>query len=205
MDIILKYFPELSEVQKDRFKQLFPLYANWNSKINVISRKDFDHLYERHVLHSLSISKIIQFNKGTTVMDAGTGGGFPGIPLAILFPDVKFHLVDSTGKKIKVVSEVANALELSNVNAEKARVEEISGKYDFIISRAVTSLPEFTKWVYKHISIKNQNTIPNGILYIKGGDIKDELEQVNLRTKIYPVKQYFEEPFFETKHVIHIW
>ena len=205
MDIILKYFPELSEIQKGQFKQLFPLYADWNSKINLISRKDFDHLYERHVLHSLSLAKIIQFKKGTTVMDAGTGGGFPGIPLAILFPDVKFHLVDSTGKKIKVVSEVTKVLELSNVIAERARVEEISGKYDFIISRAVTSLPAFTSWVYKLVSKHNQNNIPNGILYIKGGDIKDELEQLNHRTKIYPVKQYFEEPFFETKKVIHIY
>jgi len=205
VDIILKYFPKLSEIQKEQFRQLYPLYAEWNSKINVISRKDFSHLYERHVLHSLSIAKIIQFKKGTSILDAGTGGGFPGIPLAILFPEVEFHLVDSIGKKIKVVLEVATSLNLSNVIAEKSRVEEISGKYDFIISRAVTSLPEFTKWVYKHISQKNRNTIPNGILYIKGGDIKDELNQVNYKSKTYPVNQYFEEPFFETKQVIHIW
>ena len=205
MEIILKYFPEITEKQKEQFGQLLPLFTDWNSKINVISRKDIDQLYERHVLHSLSIAKVIQFEKGTTILDAGTGGGFPGIPLAILFPEVQFHLVDSIGKKITVVKEVSIALGLSNVSTEKARVEEISNKCDFVISRAVTALPTFTNWVISLISKNHKNSIPNGILYIKGGDMEDELGQLKYRNKIYPVNQFFEEPYFETKKVVHIY
>ncbi len=205
MEIIRKYFPEITEKQKEQLAQLLPLYTDWNSKINVISRKDIDKLYERHVLHSLSIAKVIQFEKGTTILDAGTGGGFPGIPLAILFPEVQFHLVDSIGKKIMVVKEISNALGLLNVSAEKARVEEISNKCDFAISRAVTALPTFTNWVFPLISKNQKNSIPNGILYIKGGDMEDELVQLKYRNKIYPVNQFFEEPYFETKKVIHIY
>lgn len=205
MEIIRKYFPDLTEKQEYQFGQLLPLYADWNSKINVISRKDIDHLYERHVLHSLSIAKIVQFKKNTSILDAGTGGGFPGIPLAIYFPEVQFHLVDSIGKKINVVNEISKALGLSNITAEKARVETIDNKYDFIISRAVTSLPVFSKWVFQLISKQQNNSISNGILYIKGGDIEDELGQLKYRNKVYPISQFFKESFFDTKNVIHIF
>jgi 16S rRNA (guanine527-N7)-methyltransferase len=205
MEIIRKYFPDLTEKQEHQFGQLLPLYADWNSKINVISRKDIDHLYERHVLHSLSIAKIVQFKKNTSILDAGTGGGFPGIPLAIFFPDVQFHLIDSIGKKITVVSEITEALGLSNIIADKARVETIDNKYDFVISRAVTSLPVFSKWVFPLISKQQNNSISNGILYIKGGDIIDELCQLKYHSKIYPISQFFDEPFFDTKQIIHIY
>lgn len=205
MEIIRKYFHELTKKQEEQFAQLLPLYTDWNSKINVISRKDMDQLYLHHVLISLSIAKVIQFKKGTAILDAGTGGGFPGIPLAILFPEVKFHLVDSIGKKITVVNEVYKALGLSNVSAEKARVEEISNKCDFVISRAVAALPQFTKWIFPLISKSQKNSIPNGILYLKGGDIEDELGQLKYQNKIYPVNQFFEEPYFETKKVVHIY
>ena len=205
MDIICKYLLELSQKQKSQFAQLLPLYIDWNSKINVISRKDIDYLYERHVLHSLSIAKVIQFKKDTSILDAGTGGGFPGIPLAIYFPEVQFHLVDSIGKKITVVNEISKALGLSNITAEKARVENIDNKYDFVISRAVTSLPVFSKWVFPLISKQQNNSISNGILYIKGGDIADELSQLKYHSKIYPISQFFDEPFFDTKQIIHIY
>lgn len=205
MEIILKYFSEITEKQKEQFAQLLPLYTDWNSKINVISRKDMDQFYVHHVLPSLSIAKVVQFKKGTTILDAGTGGGFPGIPLAILFPEVKFHLVDSIGKKITVVNEVASTLELSNVSAEKARVEEMDNKFDFVISRAVTALPQFTKWVFPLILKKQINSLPNGILYIKGGDMEDEISQLKNRNKIYPVNQFFEESYFDTKKVVHIY
>lgn len=205
MEIILKYFPEITDKQKQQFAQLLPLYTDWNSKINVISRKDMDQLYLHHVLHSLSIAKVIQFKKGTSILDAGTGGGFPGIPLAILFPEVHFHLVDSIGKKITVVNEVYRALDLSNVSTQKARVEEIEEKYDFVISRAVIALPQFTKWVLPMISNNQKNSIPNGILYIKGGDIDAELLQIKRKSNFYSINQFFQEPFFETKKVIHIY
>jgi len=205
MDTILKYFPELTDKQKIQFAQLLPLYTDWNSKINVISRKDMDQFYVHHVVHSLSIAKVIQFVKGTSILDAGTGGGFPGIPLAILFPEVNFHLVDSIGKKIMVVNEVSNALGLSNIKAEKIRMEEIDKHYDFVISRAVTALLQFTKWVSPLISKNQKNSIPNGILYIKGGDVDEELNQVNQDSNVFPISHFFEEPFFDTKNVIHLY
>jgi 16S rRNA (guanine527-N7)-methyltransferase len=205
MDIINKYFHDLTALQKEQFAQLFPLYELWNARINVISRKDIDQLYERHVLHSLSIAKIIKFKKHTKIIDIGTGGGFPGIPLAILFPESKFHLVDSIAKKIKVVAAVAEELKLKNVSFEQARAEELKGKYDFVISRAVTTIPEFYAWVSGLISNKSFNNLPNGILYIKGGDFMDELKSIKKKYSIYPISDYFEEPFFETKGVVHIF
>lgn len=204
MDILLKYFPDLSEKQIELFKQLEPLYADWNSKINVISRKDFSEFYERHVLHSLAIAKFTKFASTTKVLDVGTGGGFPGIPLAILFPDVKFHLVDSIGKKIKVVNGVASSLGLKNVRAEQIRAEELKGKYDFVVSRAVTRLPEFVPWVRKNISRKAFNAMPNGIIYLKGGDLTEEIKPFRKVVFVQNLEEYFEEEFFETKKVLHL-
>ena len=191
MDTILKYFPHLTDLQKQQFAMLPDLYANWNSQINVISRKDIEHLMERHVLHSLGIANIVTFVKGTEILDVGTGGGFPGIPLAILFPDTEFLLVDSIGKKIKVVNEVSNALELQNVKALQTRAEDINGKFDFVVSRAVTALPEFMKWISGKIKTKNINTINNGVLYLKGGDIERELTPLNNYWKVFELHDYF--------------
>jgi len=205
MDTILKYFPHLSDLQKQQFAMLPELYANWNSQINVISRKDIEHLMERHVLHSLGIANIVTFVKGTEILDVGTGGGFPGIPLAILFPDTEFLLVDSIGKKIKVVNEVASALELQNVKALQARAEDINGKFDFVVSRAVTALPEFMKWISGKIKTKNINSINNGVLYLKGGDIDSELTPLNNYWKVFELHDYFSEPFFDSKKVVHLW
>lgn len=204
MDLILKYFPHLTENQIQQFKQLEPLYADWNAQINVISRKDFSEFYERHVLHSLAIGKFIRFNEKTKILDVGTGGGFPGIPLAILFPKVQFHLVDSIGKKIKVVNGVANALELENVRAQQIRAEELNESYDFVVSRAVTRLPDFVKWIRKNISNKQQNALPNGVIYLKGGDLSQEIKPFGKRIFLQDLSQYFEEPFFETKKVLHL-
>ncbi len=204
MDLIKKYFPDLNFAQIERFKMLKPLYTEWNSKINVISRKDIDKLYERHILHSLGIAKVIEFKSGTTVLDVGSGGGFPGIPLAIMFPESNFHLIDSIGKKIKVVEEVVNELELKNVTFEKIRAEDVDGKFDFVVSRAVTSLPVFYKWVRKSILKKNINSLQNGILYLKGGDVKSEISELMMQVNIYPLSRYFKEPFFETKKLVHI-
>lgn len=176
MDLILKYFKDLSEEQKNQLAQLKDLYIEWNDKINVISRKDIDSLYLHHVLHSLAIAKVIQFQPGSSVMDVGTGGGFPGIPLAILYPETNFHLVDSIGKKIKVVTEVANALGLKNVKAEHTRVQQVKTKYDFIVSRAVTAFPAFVNMVKKNSKSENKNALPNGIIYIKGGDFEEEIK-----------------------------
>ena len=204
MKIILKYFPKLNSKQIELFQQLEPLYAEWNTQINVISRKDFSELYERHVLHSLAIAKFIQFKPGTAVLDVGTGGGFPGIPLAIFFPEVKFHLVDSIGKKIKVVNEVSNSLGIKNVIAEQIRAEQLNGKYDFVVSRAVTQLPEFVKWVRKNISAKQKNAIPNGILYLKGGELETEIKPFRKRVFVQDLSEYFEEGFFETKKLVYL-
>lgn len=204
IDLILKYFPYLSPQQKERFAALDGLYRDWNAKINVVSRQDIDSLYEKHILHSLGIAKVVSFKPGTEILDVGTGGGFPGIPLAILFPLADFHLVDSIGKKIKVVEEVASALELTNVKAQQTRVEQLSTTYDFVVSRAVTRLKPFLGWVRYKIHKSGNNDLPNGVLYLKGGDLAEELAEVPDRYRIYNLDDYFQEPFFETKKVIYI-
>ena len=203
MQILNKYFPNLTETQVQHFKQLESLYTEWNAKINVISRKDIAALYERHVLHSLGIAKVQPFNPGARVLDVGTGGGFPGIPLAILFPETEFHLVDSIGKKIKVVEEVSAALGLKNVKAAHIRVEKVKGEFDFIVSRAVTTMPDFVKWVRKKVAKKQQHTLRNGILYLKGGDLTEELSLYS-SASLYELAAFFEEDFFETKKVVHL-
>lgn len=203
MDQILKYFPNLSDKQNKQFSALGDLYAEWNAKINVISRKDIDNLYEHHILHSLAIAKVIDFTEGTKLLDVGTGGGFPGIPLAILFPDCEFHLIDAIGKKITVVNEVSQAIGLTNVKGEHVRVEQIKSQYDFIISRAVTQFDKFWKISQKRIHIKQKNTLKNGILYLKGGEFESELADIEKRVKLFPISDFFSEPFFETKKVIH--
>lgn len=203
MEIILKYFPNLSNDQISKFEKLKELYSYWNNQINVISRKDIDELYARHVLHSLAISNIIQFKPGTEVLDIGTGGGFPGIPLAILFPDTKFHLVDSIGKKIKVVQEISETLDLTNVNAEHARAEKLNKQYDFIVSRAVTNLSAFRHWIKGKFYKEHKNTMQNGVLYLKGGDLNNEIKDSGLNCKLYPIKEHFTEEFFETKYVVY--
>jgi len=204
MEIILKYFPDLTSDQADKFRQLEELYIDWNSKINVISRKDMEHFYERHVLHSLGIAKVIQFTPGAQVLDVGTGGGFPGIPLAIMFPETKFLLVDSIGKKIKVVQEIAQAAGITNVEAIQARAEEVKGKFDFVVSRAVTTLPDFIKWVENKIKRESRNKLKNGILYLKGGDLAAELSAVHNKCEVFNLSDYFEEDFFGTKKVVHV-
>ena len=203
MDIILKYFPDLLEKQIKQFSQLQDLYNEWNSQINVISRKDMENLYLKHVLHSLAIAKVISFADGTKVLDVGTGGGFPGIPLAILFPNVEFLLVDSIGKKIKVVNEVANSIGLKNLRAEHKRAEQVNGQFDFVVSRAVTRMKVFQQWVRKRISTKQKNILFNGILYLKGGDLKEELKGIK-NVELYNIPDFFEEEFFETKKVVYI-
>ena len=204
MQIITKYFPKLDELQTARFAQLESVYAEWNAQINVISRKDFEGFYERHVLHSLAIAKLIRFTPGTHVLDVGTGGGFPGIPLAIMFPEVQFQLVDSIGKKIKVVNAVTEALQLKNVVAQQIRAEELKSKFDFVVSRAVTSLPEFVPWVQRNIAEKQQNAMPNGILYLKGGDISAEIKPFKRSVFVKNLSDYFDEEFFETKKIVHL-
>ncbi|SHN29002.1 16S rRNA (guanine(527)-N(7))-methyltransferase RsmG [Mucilaginibacter sp. OK098] len=201
---LLKYFPHLTAQQQQHFNRLPELYTFWNNQINVISRKDIDLLGERHVLHSLGIAKILSFLPGENVLDVGTGGGFPGIPLAILFPETQFHLVDSIGKKIKVVQEVSSALGLKNVKATHQRAEQIDEKFDFIVSRAVTQLKDFYPWIRGKFKKESKNTLPNGILYLKGGDLEQEIKESGLKVTQYYLKDYFEEEFFETKQVIYI-
>jgi 16S rRNA (guanine527-N7)-methyltransferase len=204
MEIITKYFPKLKPEQSELFRQLQPLYAEWNAQINVISRKDFDGFYEHHVLHSLAIAKFIGFTQGTKILDVGTGGGFPGIPLAIFFPEVQFHLVDSIGKKIKVVNNVIESLGLQNATAQQIRAEELKDEYDFVVSRAVTSLAEFVPWVRKNIAKKQRNAMPNGIIYLKGGDLQHELKPFKNRAFAKNLSDWFEEEYFETKKVVHL-
>jgi len=203
-DQLFTYFPGLTPMQQQQFEQLPALYEFWNNQINVISRKDIDQLFERHVLHSLGIAKIMPFLPGESVLDVGTGGGFPGIPLAILFPDTKFYLVDSIGKKIKVVQEVAKALGLKNVRASHLRAEQVNEKFDFIISRAVTRLGEFYPWIKGKFTRTSNNTLPSGILYLKGGDLADEIKESGLKVQQFYLKDYFTEEFFETKQVIYV-
>lgn len=204
MDIILKYFPDLTEEQKDKLSRLKPLYEDWNDKINVISRKDMEFFFEKHVLHSLSIAKVIKFQPGTKVLDIGTGGGFPGIPLAIMFPDTHFHLVDSIGKKITVVKDVAKKLKLSNVEAQQTRAEELVRKYDFIISRAVTRFVNFYPWVKGKFRKEDFNEFPNGIFLLKGGDVDEEMEERPVSYVTYHLNDYFKEEFFKTKKLIYV-
>lgn len=203
MNTITQYFPNLSQKQYDQFNLLSDLYKDWNLKINVVSRKDIDEIYLRHVLHSLGIAKVQEFNPGASILDVGTGGGFPGVPLAILFPETNFHLVDSIGKKIKVVNEVVQGLDLKNVKTTNARVEEIDGQYDFIVSRAVAQMETFVHWVKGKISKKSNHKLKNGILYLKGGDLTEELANYK-SAKIYELSDYFKEDFYQTKKVVHL-
>jgi 16S rRNA (guanine527-N7)-methyltransferase len=203
MEFILKYFPDLTDVQINQFQQLEALYQDWNSKINVISRKDIDELYVKHVLHSLAIAKIQKFESGTYVLDVGTGGGFPGIPLAILFPETRFYLIDVILKKINVVKAVAEALELKNVKAEQMRAEHVKGDFDFIVSRAVTNMPDFVSWIKDKIKKQQKHELKNGILYLKGGDLTEELAAFP-NAKEYNIADFFEDEFFETKKVVHL-
>lgn len=203
MQDIITHFPNLSESQLNHFSQLENLYKEWNSKINVISRKDIDELYTRHVLHSLGIAKVMPFKPGAKVLDVGTGGGFPGIPLAILYPDTDFYLIDVIAKKIKVVQEVAAALGLQNVRAEQMRAENVKEDFDFIVSRAVTNMPDFVKWIKDKINKKSNHELKNGILYLKGGDLTEELQDFPKAVQ-YNLSDYFEDEFFETKKVVHL-
>ena len=203
MEIIDKYFPLLSEGQREQFKQLKPLYEEWNSKINVISRKDMEAFYERHVLHSLAIAKCIQFCDGTKLLDVGTGGGFPGVPLAIMFPKCHFTLVDSIGKKIKVVQEVVNALELINVTAMQIRAEDLKNTYDFVVSRAVTQMKDFIPWIKGKFNKHSKNELSNGILYLKGGDLREELAPFP-NAQLINIREYYEEEFFDTNKMVYL-
>jgi len=205
MTIIKKYFTDIEEQKLLQFQKAEELYLDWNSKINLVSRKDAEHLMERHILHSLSIAKVIQFEKGTKILDVGTGGGFPGIPLAIMFPEAQFHLVDSIGKKIKVVKDIAEQLNLNNVSAEQIRAENVKGHFDFVVSRAVTRLPEFNNWIKGKIIKKGFNKLPNGILYIKGGDVLEEIIHTGRKYQIYEIPKFFEEDFFVTKKIVHLY
>jgi 16S rRNA (guanine527-N7)-methyltransferase len=204
MELINKYFPNITDLQRQQYAALDQLYHEWNSKINVISRKDIDNLYEHHILHSLGIAQLINFKPGTCIMDLGTGGGFPGIPLAIMFPDVKFHLVDSIGKKIKVCDEVRNALSLTNVTTEWTRAENIKGKYDFVVSRAVMPLTDLVKLCRKNIAKESHNAMPNGLICLKGGELAHEVMPMKSNTLITDLSNYFSEEFFETKKVVYV-
>lgn len=204
MEQLIKYFPNLTDLQKQQYEALPSLYAEWNEKINVISRKDIDNLYERHVVHSLGIVKVMPFVDGAAVLDVGTGGGFPGIPLAIMFPNVKFTLVDSIGKKIKVVNAVAEALQLKNVEAYQTRAEQVKKRFDFVVCRAVTDMNDFARWVQGKILPTNRHGLQNGILALKGGDLEEELKSFGSKVTVYPLSKYFDEEFYETKKVVHL-
>ena len=203
-NIIQKYFPHLTELQVEQFTQLEALYNDWNAKINVISRKDIQNLYEHHVLHSLGIAKVVGFKDGTTIMDLGTGGGFPGIPLAILFPNVQFHLVDSIGKKVKVAQEVAQAIGLKNVKFSHARAEEIKDKYDFVVTRAVMPMADLMKVARKNIKHEQHNAVPNGIIALKGGELNSEIASMKNISTVWELSDFFEEEYFKTKKVVHV-
>jgi len=203
MKLITKYFTDLSEEQLAQFAMLAPLYKDWNAQINVISRKDIDELYLKHVLHSLAIAKVVNFKDGTEVLDVGTGGGFPGIPLAILYPNCQFVLVDSIGKKIKVVNEIADRLGLTNIKAYHQRAEDVSGQFDFIVTRAVTRIAKFLPWVKGKLLSNGEHELKNGILFLKGGDLADEIEESNKKVEIFPISNFFDEEFFETKVVAY--
>jgi len=204
MELINKYFPDLSSEQRDKFGQMEALYQYWNARVNVISRQDIETLYERHILHSLGIAKVLEFKSGTSILDVGTGGGFPGIPLAILFPKAQFHLVDSIGKKIRVVQEIAQELKLDNVKTEQIRAEKLDDSYEFVVSRAVTRMAPFVGWVKKNISRNSFHPLKNGILYLKGGDLTEELSELKEKVRIYELSSFFEEEFFETKKVVYV-
>lgn len=204
METIRKYFPQLTDEQQRQFAALYDLYTDWNSKINVISRKDIENLYEHHVLHSLAIAKIIQFTPGTTVLDVGTGGGFPGIPLAILFPETHFVLIDSIGKKIKVATEIANAIGLKNVTPKHTRVQEENQKFNFVVSRAVMPLADLVKLVKKNIGTKQLNALPNGLICLKGGELQHEVESFRKTAELFNISDYFQEDFFKTKKIVYL-
>lgn len=204
MELILKYFPDISANQKKQFEALYDLYAEWNEKINVISRKDIVNLYEHHVLHSMAIAEAIQFTPGTKVLDVGTGGGFPGIPLAILFPDTEFTLIDSIGKKIKVGTEVSKAIGLKNISLKHLRVQEEKDKFDFVVSRAVMPLDDLVKLVRKNISSQQKNALPNGLICLKGGELQHEIESIKKIVELYDISDFFEEEFFKTKKVVYV-
>ena len=203
ISLIEKYFPTLTPTQKEQFTALYDLYAEWNAKINVVSRKDFDQLYLRHILHSLAIAKVCQFEAGARVLDVGCGGGFPSVPLAIMFPDVKFVSADSIGKKITVVKGVCEGAGIKNIDARNTRVEQIAEKFDYVVSRAVTEMPAFVKWIWTKIEKGQKGTLPNGILYLKGGDLTEELKATKMPWTEYNISEFFEEEFFETKKVVY--
>ena len=203
ISLIEKYFPSLSPTQKEQFTALYDLYAEWNAKINVVSRKDFDQLYLRHILHSLAIAKVCQFEAGARVLDVGCGGGFPSVPLAIMFPEVKFISADSIGKKITVVKGVCEGAGIKNIDARNTRVEQIAEKFDYVVSRAVTEMPAFVKWIWTKIEKGQKGTLPNGILYLKGGDLTEELKATKMPWTEYNISEFFEEEFFETKKVVY--
>ena len=204
MEELLRFFPDLDQAKQAQFKQLWPLYLDWNLKINLISRKDFEFLYTRHILHSLAIAKVATFSDGTKILDVGTGGGFPGIPLSIMFPQCQFTLIDSIAKKVAVVDDVIKQLGLKNATAVRGRAEELHEKFDFVVSRAVAPMAEFKGWIWKSILPGGQNALPNGILYLKGGDLRAELKEIRAPYEIIDIDKIFDDPFFETKKVVYI-